>query len=353
MGSGSSLYARQARRGGTKPALGTARTASMTRGSPTPAAATARTSCSGSLTAPIMPGSYDRIPTKDLFGWYTLVWTYVMVSSLRCPSQQLAEHPAEHLDAALIQDSVFFDDLQILWDTEFAEPSGRGTGAHHTLDFAESGKHFFRLLVYVDLDEVQMVEARPFDRTREILHARAAPAHDPDRSPRRKLHQHLQALQRRLGQQRDRLYPVRLHKVLHLVDVEERRHGESPRQVYSARDPVGEVLEQNSLYLDRELFLELGGELIQLRPRALDEEDGSLLLRLRTGPCEQRVRQIFDRHALRRREVHNPLHNLLTTQVLRLHRWLYHVDATAAAALHVTLPLEVGEHPRHRVPVHS
>src|SRR5919107_653961 len=145
----------------------------MTRGSPTPAAATARTSCSGSLTAPIMPGSYNRIRTKDLFGGYTQVWTYVMASSLRCPSQQLAEHPPEHLDASLIQDSLIFDDLQILWDTEFAEPSGRDAGAYHTLDSAEGGEHFFRLLVHVDLDEVQMVEARPFDRTREIIHTRA------------------------------------------------------------------------------------------------------------------------------------------------------------------------------------
>src|SRR3712207_3814656 len=113
------------------------------------------------------------------------------IAAQQCPSQQPAEHPAEHLDAALIQDSVFFDDLQILWDTEGAEPSSRDTGAHYTLDFTEGGKHFSRLLVYVDLDEVQMVEARPFDRTREILHARAAPAHNSDRSPRRKLHQPL------------------------------------------------------------------------------------------------------------------------------------------------------------------
>jgi hypothetical protein len=145
---------------------------------------------------------------------------------------------------------------------------------------------------------------------------------------------------------------VRLHDVLHLVDVEEGRHGESPWQVFCARDPLSEVLEQNLLHFDRKLILELGGELIQLRLRALDEEDGRLLLRLRASPREQRIRQIIDRHALRRREVHNPLQDLLTLQVLRLNRWLDHVDATAAAALHVTLPLEVGEHPRHRVPVH-
>jgi hypothetical protein len=32
----------------------------------------------------------------------------------------LAEHPAEHLDAALIQDTVFFDDRQVLRDIELA-----------------------------------------------------------------------------------------------------------------------------------------------------------------------------------------------------------------------------------------
>ena len=73
-------------------------------------------------------------------------------------------------------------------------------GAHHHLDFAEGGQDFSTLLVHVDLDEVQMVEASPLDGARKVLHARAAPAHNPDRSPRRKLHQPLQALQRRLGQ---------------------------------------------------------------------------------------------------------------------------------------------------------
>src|ERR687893_55254 len=94
-------------------------------------------------------------------------------------SQQLAEHPAEHLDAALIQDSVFFDDLQVFRDTELAEPPGRDARAHYSTDPAEGGKHFFSLLVYVDLDEVQMVKACAFDGTREVFHARAAPAHPP------------------------------------------------------------------------------------------------------------------------------------------------------------------------------
>ena len=92
------------------------------------------------------------------------------------------------------------------------------------------------------------------------------------------------------------------------------RHG----RVFRARNPVGEVLDQDPLDLDGELILELCGELIQLRPRALDEEDGHLLLRPRASPREQRVREILDRHVLRRCEIHDPLQDLLTLHVLRL-----------------------------------
>jgi len=165
------------------------------------------------------------------------------------------------------------------------------------------------------------------------------------------LRQSLQALQRRLGQQCDRLYPTGLHDLLHLVDVEERRHRETPRQFLRVRDPVRQVCDQDLLDLDGQLLLELVGEWIQLRPRALDEQDGQLILRLRAGTREQPVGQILDRHPLCGREINNPLQNLLALDVLHVHRRLHNVDATATAALHVTLPLEVGEHPRHGVPV--
>ena len=86
------------------------------------------------------------------------------------------------------------------------------------------------------------------------MHVRPHPT-TPTGVCRRELHEPLQALQRRLGQQRDRLYAERLHQFLYLVDVEERRHGEPPRRVLHVREPLREVLDQDPLHLDGQLLL--------------------------------------------------------------------------------------------------
>ena len=80
-------------------------------------------------------------------------------------------------------------------------------------------------------------------------------------------------------------------------------------------------------------------------------KDGYLHLRPHTCPRQQRVREILDRYVLRRGEVHDPLQNLLTLRVLRLDGRFDHIHPTPAPALHVTLPLQVGEYTRYRVSV--
>ena len=52
-----------------------------------------------------------------------------MTSPFLSGSGQAAEDPAEHLDAALVEDTVFLDDLQPFWNAELAEPSRRDAGA--------------------------------------------------------------------------------------------------------------------------------------------------------------------------------------------------------------------------------
>src|SRR5829696_693582 len=113
-----------------------------------------------------------------------------------------------------------------------------------------------------------------------------------------------------------------------------------------------QVLQKHFLDLDGELLLELGGELVELRPRALDEEDGHFLLWSDPGSRQQRVPELLDRDALRRCQIHHPLQDLLAPRSLRVHRRFDDVDAAPAPALHETLTLEVGDHTRHRVAVH-
>jgi hypothetical protein len=104
--------------------------------------------------------------------------------------------------------------------------------------------------------------------------------------------------------------------------------------------------------LDGELLFEFLRELIQLRPRALDEEDGRLPPRPRTSPRQQRVREILDGHVLRGCEIQDPLQHLLTLYVIGLDGGLDNVHPAPTPALHVSLPLQVREYPRHRVAVH-
>src|SRR5829696_9314569 len=99
---------------------------------------------------------------------------------VRCDPGKLAKHLAEHLDATLIQDTVFFYDLQLFRDAELAESPCRDAGAHHGPDLIEGGRDLFWSLVHVDLHEVEVVEARALDGARKVLHARAPPSHDCD-----------------------------------------------------------------------------------------------------------------------------------------------------------------------------
>src|SRR5215212_1053785 len=97
-----------------------------------------------------------------------------------CSRGKLAEHLAEHFDAAPIQNPVFFYDLQPFRNTELAKSPGRNGGAHHGADPAEGGQHLIRSIIHVNLCEDEVVEAGAFDGARKVLHARAAPANNPD-----------------------------------------------------------------------------------------------------------------------------------------------------------------------------
>src|SRR5215212_3148996 len=78
-----------------------------------------------------------------------------------CPTL-LAEQLAEHLDAALIQDPVFFYDLELFRDAELAKFSRCDAGAYGGPDASERGQDFLGPLVHVDLDEVEVVESGAF-----------------------------------------------------------------------------------------------------------------------------------------------------------------------------------------------
>src|SRR3990170_962813 len=135
---------------------------------------------------------------------------------------------AQHLHAALVEGTVFFDDFQAVRGAELQEPPCRRAGAHYCPHALEQGPDFVHA-VHVGLGQVQVVEARALYGARFVLHARLRIAHHTDRSPYREIREPLQALERRLRQQRHRLYPPRLHQALYLVDVKEGRDRQPPR----------------------------------------------------------------------------------------------------------------------------